>query len=452
MFEELSARKVESELVELAGQLAAATCRFLQLLAEFDAREGWAGAGVRSCTHWLNWRVGLSLRTAREHLRVAHALVGLPAITEAFAGGRVSYSKVRAMTRIATPQTERGLLNIALHGTASHVETVVAGAQAAMRRRTAASERSMRWRRDSDGSLLVSLRLPAAEGAQLVAAVEAMLADDDGPPEHEGGPAGPDEGTAAVLGGGGSAEPLVGKAAIVGRGGPADVAAVVGQNGPAEPSLPIASRRADALLALVAGRQQANPPTVVIHLRADAATSEPDERPAAWIEGGPAIPTAVAERLACGAALQALVVDRRGNPLHLGRRRRTVSPAQLCALRVRDRDHCVFPGCPQTRHLQAHHVRWWRHGGPTDLDNLALVCIFHHRLVHDHGFHLRSDGMGGFAADRPDGASIPAAGTPTHGRTEAIRAPGIDDGTITPRWGGERLDLRSVLEWLRPAA
>src|SRR6185369_10050106 len=125
-------------------------------------------------------------------------------------------------------------------------------------------------------------------------------------------------------------------------------ATVVGQSGPEGPSLPIAARRADALLALVAGRQPTNPPTLVVHLRAEA-TAAPDERPAAWIEGGPAIPTAVTERLACGAALQALVVDRRGNPLHLGRRRRTVSPAQLCALRVRDRDHCVFPGCPQTR-------------------------------------------------------------------------------------------------------
>jgi hypothetical protein len=130
MFGDLGVRRVESELVELAGHLAAATCRFLQLLAEFDRRDGWAGDGVRSCAHWLNWRVGLSLRTAREQLRVAHALTELPAITEAFAGRRISYSKARAMTRIATPKTERGLLNIALNGTASHVETVVAGARA----------------------------------------------------------------------------------------------------------------------------------------------------------------------------------------------------------------------------------------------------------------------------------------------------------------------------------
>src|SRR5207237_1174752 len=157
----------------------------------------------------------------------------------------------------------------------------------------------------------------------------------------------------------------------------------------------------------------AQPPTVVIHLRADA--REPDqptglaERPAAWIEGGPAISPVVAERLTWGAAVQALLVDRRGHPLHLGRRRRTVSTAQLRALRVRDHDRCVFPGCPTTRHLQAHHVRWWRHGGPTDLDNLTLLCTFHHRLVHDHGYQLRPDGRGGFTAARPDATPIPAA-------------------------------------------
>jgi hypothetical protein len=330
MFEELDVRRVESELVALAGHLAAATCRFLQLLAEFDTRAGWSGTGVRSCSHWLNWRVGLSLRTAREHLRVAHALSGLPAITEAFAGGRISYAKVRAMTRIANPDTERGLLNIALHGTASHVETVVAAARSTKNARPAV-ERSMQWLRDADGSLLVSLRLPAEDGAQLVAAIEAELADEDR-----------------------SAEPK--NAAPV-------------ADGSAEPRQPIAARRADALLTLVAGQQPARPPTIVVHVRADAATTEPDDRPVAWIEGGPAIAPAVAERLACGATMQALVVDRRGNPLHLGRRRRTVSPAQLCALRVRDHDRCVFPGCSQTRRLQAHHVRWWRNGGPTDLDN-----------------------------------------------------------------------------------
>ncbi|MHA6622632.1 DUF222 domain-containing protein [Pseudonocardia sp. DLS-67] len=154
--DEMSTDDLESELLGLAGHIAAAECRFLQLLAEFDQRGGWVGDGIRSCAHWLSWRAGMNLRTATERLRVAHALQHLPRITEAFAAGRISYSKVRAITRVAgsdtatstrmaadiaagesdlrhtavaDPQTaERALLNVALCGTASHVESVVRAA------------------------------------------------------------------------------------------------------------------------------------------------------------------------------------------------------------------------------------------------------------------------------------------------------------------------------------
>jgi hypothetical protein len=165
---------LESELLGLAGHIAAAECRFLQLLAEFDDRGGWCGDGIRSCAHWLAWRAGMSLRTGVERLRVAHALRNLPRITEAFAAGKLSYSKVRAITRIAGTDTatltrmaaeiavgtfelrhttvadpevaERVLLNLALSGTASHVETIVA---AVRRRHTRpedlAARRSLSW-------------------------------------------------------------------------------------------------------------------------------------------------------------------------------------------------------------------------------------------------------------------------------------------------------------------
>ncbi|HEX2300576.1 MAG TPA: DUF222 domain-containing protein [Pseudonocardiaceae bacterium] len=168
-------RDLESELLGLAGHLAAAECRFLQLLAEFDDRKGWAGDGIVSCAHWLSWRAGMCLRTGAERLRVAHALRNLPRITEAFAAGRVSYSKVRAITRatgsdaatltqmaaeiaagtsalrhttVTDPETaEQVLLNVALYGTASHVETVV---RAVRRRHTPpgdlAARRSVSWR------------------------------------------------------------------------------------------------------------------------------------------------------------------------------------------------------------------------------------------------------------------------------------------------------------------
>lgn len=410
MFDDMGVRAVESELVELAGHLAAATCRFLQLLAEFDDRDGWAGPGLRSCAHWLNWRVGLSLRTAREHLRVAHALRDLPETSAAFAAGRVSYAKVRALTRIATATNERGLLTVALHGTASHVESVVAAARSGLDPRQAAARRGMRWSRAGDGSLLVSLRIPAAEGAQLVAAVEALLAEDAG---------------GEVGSGDGSAEPHP------------------GTQPPGQVADSIAARRLDALLELVTGTRQAEQPTLVVHLRPD--TGAPDTAsgdadtvpgPAGWIEGGPVLHPSVAERLTCAAGVQALLADRRGNPLYLGRRRRTVSPAQLRALRVRDRDRCVFPGCTTTRHLQAHHLRWWRHGGRTDLDNLALICGFHHTLVHEQGYRLLAEPNGGFTAVCPDGTPIPRAGAPTAGDPEAVRVAGIDDRTITPAGAG----------------
>ncbi|HSZ30096.1 MAG TPA: DUF222 domain-containing protein [Pseudonocardiaceae bacterium] len=128
---ELSTPDLEAKLVGLAGHLAAAQCRFLLLLAEFDARGAWAGPGLRSCAHWLSWRVGMDLRTAREQLRVARTLPTLPLVRAAFGTGRISYAKARAITRIATTQTEEDLLEVALAGTASHLERVVRLARAA---------------------------------------------------------------------------------------------------------------------------------------------------------------------------------------------------------------------------------------------------------------------------------------------------------------------------------
>ncbi len=120
-----SLRDLESEITELTGHLNAATHRWLMLVAEFDARKGWGGAGVQSCAHWLNWKCGIAMGAAREKVRVAHALTSLPAISSAMAEGKLSYWKVRELTRVACSGTEDYLLNIALHGTADHVEKVV---------------------------------------------------------------------------------------------------------------------------------------------------------------------------------------------------------------------------------------------------------------------------------------------------------------------------------------
>jgi hypothetical protein len=114
--------RLEAQICELAGHLAAATCRFLVLLADFDARRGWASWDMRSCAAWLSWKCQLTSGTAREHVRVARALRGLPVIREQFEAGRLSYAKVRALTRIATPQTEAGLAEIAGPMTGNQLE------------------------------------------------------------------------------------------------------------------------------------------------------------------------------------------------------------------------------------------------------------------------------------------------------------------------------------------
>src|ERR1700742_4475050 len=114
--------RVEAQLCELAGHLAAATCRFLVLLADFDARRGWASWEMRSCSQWLSWKCQMSSGTAREHVRVARALPGLPVIRGEFAAGRLSYAKVRALTRIATPETDAALAEMASPMTGDQLE------------------------------------------------------------------------------------------------------------------------------------------------------------------------------------------------------------------------------------------------------------------------------------------------------------------------------------------
>ena len=118
--------RLGDEIAELAVHLDAASARLLELIREFDARGGWNN-GFRSCAEWLSWRVGLDLGAAREKVRVARALARLPQIAQALARGELSYAKARALTRVATPETETRLLAVGRAGTAEHVERIVRG-------------------------------------------------------------------------------------------------------------------------------------------------------------------------------------------------------------------------------------------------------------------------------------------------------------------------------------
>src|SRR6476646_10068034 len=185
--------RVEAQICELAGHLAAATCRFLVLLADFDARRGWASWEMDSCAQWLSWKCQMSSGTAREHVRVARALRHLPVIRARFAAGRLSYAKVRALTRIAAPATEAGLAELAGPMTANQLERFAR----AHRQVTAADDadarvrRRLTWRFEEDGSLSGTFRLPPLAGAVLLKALRAACA------EQAGLPAGPPAGVSA---------------------------------------------------------------------------------------------------------------------------------------------------------------------------------------------------------------------------------------------------------------
>src|SRR5207249_1717661 len=166
------------EIAELSAHIEDATAHLLDLIREFDARGGW-NTGFRSCAAWLAWRVGLDPGAARERVRVAHALGTLPLLARALARGELSYSKVRALTRVATPETEAQLLAVGRAGTAAHVERIVRAwrrvdRQGEAREATARhARRSLQVYPDEDGMLVVRGRLEPEVGAMLVRALDA---------------------------------------------------------------------------------------------------------------------------------------------------------------------------------------------------------------------------------------------------------------------------------------
>src|SRR5213596_3448946 len=170
--------RLGDEIAELSAHLEAATARLLDLIREFDARGGW-NTGFTSCAAWLGWRVGLDRGAARERVRVARALGTLPRLAQALAGGELSYAKVRALTRVATPETEERLLAIGRAGTAAHVERIVRGwrrvdrhAEARETARQHAS-RALHVYPDEDGMVMLRGRLAPEVGAVLVQALAA---------------------------------------------------------------------------------------------------------------------------------------------------------------------------------------------------------------------------------------------------------------------------------------
>ncbi len=171
--------EIEEEVVTLAAHIHAATRRLLSLIAEFDRLRGWELGGHRSCAHWLAFRTGMDMGAAREKVRAARALEDLPEIGASMARGELSFSKVRALTRVATPDNEGDLLELARGTTAHQLERMVRAFRRGPREEEAARERRLHESRffsvfpDEEGMYRVKGRLPAEVGALLMRAVEA---------------------------------------------------------------------------------------------------------------------------------------------------------------------------------------------------------------------------------------------------------------------------------------
>jgi hypothetical protein len=411
-------------IAELAARIQAATYELLVLIREFDDREGW-GEGFTSCAHWLNWRTGLAMGAAREKVRVARALAELPRLSGAMRRGALSYSKVRALTRIATPETETSLLDFARSATAAHVERPVRAWRRVDRIDAAVNEDEQRrhasrhldtWV-DEDGMLVVRGRLSPEVGAVVQRALEA--AADQLCHESED-----------------------------------------------KTEVSASQRRADAfgLLAesVLAGNLDPGAAgdryQVVVHVNVDVLRDDAGkEQSALEDEDGIHVPAQTSRRIACDASRVVMRHGPDGTVLDVGRKTRTIPPAIRRALAARGHT-CRFPGC-SCRHCDAHHVRHWAAGGPTRLDNLVLLCRRHHRAVHEEGFtvELRDDGDARFF--RPDGRPFPEAppaprwaGPALEPTTSHLAAAGItiDGDTATPDWYGERLDLVWAIDVLRP--
>ena len=453
--------RLEAQICELAGHLAAATCRFLVLLADFDARRGWASWEMGSCAQWLSWKCQMSSGTAREHVRVARALRDLPVIRARFAAGRLSYAKVRALTRIAAPATEAGLAGLAGPMTANQLErfarahrqvTAAGDADARVRRR-------LTWRFEEDGSLSGTFRLPPLQGAVLLKALRAACADLAGDP-----PAGV------------SADPPAA------AGTPAADGPGAGQPPAGAPAVRTSSDLADGLVAVaesflagkVAGADDAEIFQVVVHAGTDVLTGPPvpgtesagvsAETPSApppvrvpgdpadparcHVEDGPAISVSTAQMVTCTAALSWMTHGDAGAVMALGRRRRRPSSAIRRAARERDHGRCRFPGC-ESRRTDLHHIRHWVNGGRTDLDNLISLCPWHHKVVHDRGYTIAAlpAASGTFTFYLPDGTPLPPSPPlpEPDGPIDQAHDAHITPDTIIPPWYGERLDLHHAI-------
>jgi len=434
--------RLDEQIGALAGHLHAATAQFIDSAIAFDESDEWAGIGMQSCAHWLTVATGIEPWTAREMLRVGQALRELPRIHAAFAEGSLSFDKVRAVTRVATPADEPIWLDIALEASGSQLARICQQFRrsiavddpdrAAMQR---ARRRVVSWWLDDDGMLALYATLPPEEGRLVLSAIESAVV-----------------------------RPVASRD-VDAAGQACDSSGASDPCAEGEADHPYAARRADALVRIcerwladaaasapVGGTARAG---LVVHVDADT-LSGVDTGGRCHLEDGPAISLAAARRLGCDAEV-VTVLERNGVPVDVGRSRRVVSGRMRRLLQLRD-GGCRYPGCAvPAADTEGHHVVHWVDGGPTVLANLVSLCRFHHHRHHDGAFRIVAEAdsatrsRGAFRFETSDGRSIGVqlAAPTDHGECRMRwrgETAGPDSERITPRrpaarGGGEGFDL-----------
>ncbi len=433
--------ELTKELSELAAHIEAATYRLLLVIRELDKLGGWDDQSMPSLAHWLGWRIGLNLNAAREKVRVARALEDLPLTSEAFRKAEISYSKTRAMTRVATPENEKRLLNIAKSSPTSHLERVVRAwrnLDGIQEREHADYQRRKRYLKmytDEDGMVVLKGRLTPEVGAVLKRALDAaqdkLFQESDVSAEKRTEHASPAEAT--------------------------------GLNHTSEGGFdePYENRRSDALglVAESALENDLDPGTrgdryqVVVHVDKQV-LEDPNKPGQSVLEDGPWISAETSRRIACDASKVEIQYKEDGTPMDVGRKTRVVPAPLRRALEARDKA-CVFPGCnARIKVCDSHHLKHWADGGETKLSNLSLLCNRHHRCVHERGYGMERLLDGKLQFYRPDGSAMEAVPTPpqlsddpatdllVENEESGIE---IDSRTIVPDWWGHPLHIDEVM-------
>ena len=437
--------RMGEEIAALAARIDAATYELLVLIREFDEEEGWS-CGFLTCAHWLTWRIGLAPGAARERVRVARALGDLPLMSAAMSRGELSYSKVRALTRIATPDTEQSLVDLGRTGTAAQVERVVRSWRR-IDRTVEAHDDELRdasshvtTHIDENGMFVIRGCLAPEAGEVLMKALDAASDRLYAEQQEDRPPVGKVRADALAL---------VAESALKGGLDPGSSGdryqVVVHANG--EELTAQQSATADNRTHVPAGTSGARVPA--------GTPTFPGVVNGAWL-GTSNVPVSAetARRIACDAG-RVPMIHRKGQILSVGRKTRTIPPPIRRALEFRDQG-CRFPGCT-SQHCDAHHIVHWADGGETKLSNLVLLCRRHHRLLHEGGFSVRMNeeravqflDKRGRPLERspapPPVGSYPARELIRHLEDAGILITGKES---MPTWDGTPMDLPYVMECL----